>query len=65
MRASGNLSSFLKRVLTSHICVFVDDLLLFAKASEDQMAIIMECLDLFCTSSSQKISLQKSSIYFS
>ena len=39
----------------SHL-FFPNDLLLVAEAFEDQMTIIMECLDLFCASSSQKIS---------
>ena len=48
----------------SHL-FFADDLLFFAEASENQIQIIMECLNLFCSMSGQKVSLKKSSIFFS
>ena len=48
----------------SHL-FFADDLLLFAEATEDQIITIMDCLNLFCSASGQKISLQKSNIFFS
>ena len=40
----------------SHL-FFADDLLLFAEATEDQIITIMDCLNLFCSASGQKISL--------
>ncbi|RDX79786.1 putative mitochondrial protein, partial [Mucuna pruriens] len=42
----------------SHL-FFVDDLLLFGKASITQIDIINNCLDVFCSSSRQKVSLAK------
>ena len=48
----------------SHL-FFADDLLLFAKATEDQIRTIMECLNHFCRIYGQKVSLQKSSIFVS
>ena len=48
----------------SHL-FFADDLILFAEASESQIVTVMECLDLFCNSSGQKINLNKSNISFS
>ena len=50
--------------LLSHL-FFVDDLLLFAEATEEQIKIILDRLDSFCTIASQKVSLNKSSIAFS
>ena len=50
--------------LLSHL-FFADDLVLFAEASSDQMLVILECLDLFCSLSGQTVSLQKSNIGFS
>ena len=43
---------------------FVDDLLLFAEAIEDQIITIMDCLKKICLALGQKISLQKSNIFF-
>ena len=40
----------------SHLC-FVDDLFLFAEASMEHVPIIRACLEVFCASSSQKVSL--------
>lgn len=48
----------------SHLA-FADDLLLFVEASLDQVEVIKTILDLFCNSSGQKISQDKSSIFFS
>ncbi|XP_073051702.1 uncharacterized protein [Primulina eburnea] len=50
--------------LLSHL-LFADDMLLFAEASIDQLHIIMECLNKFCTSSGQRVNFQKSHIFFS
>lgn len=44
---------------------FADDIMLFAEASTDQATVIMDCLQCFCNASGQKVSLQKSSVYFS
>ena len=44
---------------------FADDLILFAEATEEQMEVVMECLERFSHLSGQKISRQKSSIFFS
>nr|KYP70239.1 Putative ribonuclease H protein At1g65750 family [Cajanus cajan] len=48
----------------SHLA-FADDLILFAEARLDQVEIIQACLNLFCTSSGQKISQEKTRIFFS
>ena len=48
----------------SHLC-FADDLVLFAKASLDQVNVIKGILDLFCKSSGQKVNQGKSCIFFS
>lgn len=48
----------------SHIC-FADDLILFAEASVSQICIIRNTLESFCTASGQKVSLEKSKIFFS
>ncbi|XP_021846248.2 uncharacterized protein [Spinacia oleracea] len=44
---------------------FADDIILFAEASPDQAFVIHDCLDRFCKASGQKVSLAKSSVYFS
>lgn len=44
---------------------FADDIILFSEASVEQALIIAECLDRFCMASGQKVSLQKSSVFFS
>ena len=46
-------------------CFFSYDIILFAEASVDQMRTIMNCLEKICVLSSQKISIQKSNIFFS
>lgn len=48
----------------SHIC-FADDLILFAEASIPQIHIIRKVLEEFCVASGQKVSLDKSKIFFS
>lgn len=48
----------------SHIC-FADDLILFAEASVNQIRVIRKVLERFCTASGQKVSLEKSKIFFS
>lgn len=48
----------------SHIC-FADDLILFAEASVKQIRIIRRVLETFCATSGQKVSLEKSKIFFS
>ena len=47
----------------SHL-LFVDDLILFLKASEGYIQVIMECMNMFCATTGKKISLTKSSIAF-
>lgn len=44
--------------------LFVDDILLFAEASVDQMHRIMNILNTFCSASGQKISVKKTSVFF-
>lgn len=44
---------------------FADDLLLFTKASLEQVHILQTIMDLFCKISRQKISKDKSSVFFS
>ena len=48
----------------SHLC-FADDLILFAKATREQVRIIKGVLELFCKISGQKINQNKSCIFFS
>ncbi|PNX73125.1 ribonuclease H [Trifolium pratense] len=48
----------------SHL-LFANDLLLFAEASIEQAHCILNCLDIFCKASGQKINSQKTEIYFS
>lgn len=48
----------------SHL-FFVDDLLLFSKASREQMETVMKCLDSFCEASGIKVSAAKTKVYFS
>ncbi|KAG7559018.1 Reverse transcriptase zinc-binding domain [Arabidopsis thaliana x Arabidopsis arenosa] len=48
----------------SHIC-FADDLILFAEASVAQIRVIRGVLERFCVASGQKVSLEKSKIFFS
>lgn len=46
-----------------HVC-FADDLILFAEASVVQIRVIRRILEQFCVASGQKVSLEKSKIYF-
>ena len=48
----------------THLC-FADDLFIFAEASMSQVEVISNCLDIFCASSGQKVSKEKTKIYFS
>jgi len=48
----------------SHL-MFADDVVLFGEATREQAQHIKECLKEFCDASGQKISMAKSSIYFS
>ncbi|KFK31800.1 hypothetical protein AALP_AA6G160500 [Arabis alpina] len=48
----------------SHIC-FADDLILFPEASVTQIRVIRRVLERFCVASGQKVSLEKSNIFFS
>ncbi|CAA7019711.1 unnamed protein product [Microthlaspi erraticum] len=48
----------------SHIC-FADDLIFFAEASVAQVRVIRNILETFCVASGQKVSLEKSKIFFS
>lgn len=48
----------------SHVC-FADDLILFAEASVSQIRVIRGVLERFCIASGQKVSLDKSKIFFS
>lgn len=50
--------------LVSHI-FFADDIVLFAEANVDQVQVIKDVLDEFCSKSGQKVSLQKSKVFFS
>ena len=48
----------------SHL-FFADDLVLFVKASLDQVDIISKVLDNFCLSSGHRISKEKTTVFFS
>lgn len=48
----------------SHI-FFADDLILSAEASPAQIRVIQRILETFCVASGQKVSLEKSKIFFS
>ena len=48
----------------SHVC-FADDLILFAEASVAQVRVVRRVLESFCLASGQKVSLEKSKIFFS
>lgn len=65
VNSGGSPSRHLDRALLSHISFFADDLLLFGEASEKQIDCMLQCLDLFCSSSGQKVNRAKSSIFFS
>ena len=48
----------------SHL-FFADDLVLFAEVSLNQASIIKYCLEVFCKHSGQKVSVEKTKIFFS
>lgn len=48
----------------SHL-MFADDLVLFSEATMDQVRVVKMCLDLFCNSSGQKVSNDKTQVFFS
>ena len=51
-------------IALSHL-FFVDDLVLFAKADQKNCVAIRDVLDSFCDMSGQKVSTQKSRVFFS
>lgn len=48
----------------SHL-MFADDLLLYGRASVEQMQCVLQVLDQFCSLSGQQVSIEKSCLYFS
>ncbi|XP_031124258.1 uncharacterized protein LOC116026974 [Ipomoea triloba] len=50
--------------IISHLC-FADDMVLFTEATVDQVEHIRLCLEQFCAASGQKISYDKSQVFFS
>lgn len=48
----------------SHL-FFVDDILLFGETSENQIDCMLECLNTFCNTTGQKVSNEKTRIFFS
>lgn len=48
----------------SHL-FFADDLLLFGEASSEQIGVMRSCLENFCSTSGQKVSLEKSRLLVS
>nr|KYP61054.1 Retrovirus-related Pol polyprotein LINE-1 [Cajanus cajan] len=50
--------------MISHLA-FADDIVLFAEASLDQVEVIQGCLNVFCDSAGQKVSNEKTRIFFS
>jgi len=48
----------------SHLA-FVDDLIIFVEASMEQVEVTSTCLDFFCNNSSEKVSNDKTRIFFS
>ena len=48
----------------SHL-MFANDVVVFGEANKEQAQVVKECLAEFCEWSGQKVSTQKSSIYFS
>lgn len=50
--------------IISHLA-FADDLIFFAEANLEQVELIQSILDVFCQSSGQKVSKEKSRVFFS
>lgn len=50
--------------IISHL-FFVDDIILFGEASERQLDYMMNCLNIFCHATRQKVSMEKTRIFFS
>ena len=48
----------------SHL-FFADDMVLFGEASTKQMQVMLNCLNIFCNISGQKVNFSKSSLYVS
>ena len=48
----------------SHL-MFADDVVLFGEASVEQARVVKNCLHIFCEAYGQRVSSQKSSVYFS
>ena len=50
-----------------HICylVLVDDLFLFVEASQEQMALALDCLNKFSEAEGEWINSKKTKVYFS
>ena len=63
-RSMETFKSLKRQIGISHL-FFADDLILFAKVDEDSCEAISEVLDEFCEESGQKVSVEKSRIYFS
>ena len=60
----GSIKSLMGEYWNTHL-FFADDLILFAKVEEKACKAISEVLNRFCEESRQKVSLEKSRIYFS
>ncbi|XP_062080982.1 uncharacterized protein LOC133785782 [Humulus lupulus] len=45
--------------------LFADDIVLFGRASEREAQNLMECMDIFCSWSGEKVSKSKSAVHFS
>jgi len=60
----NNMKSDSNRKKWSSHLAFIDDLILFSKASLEQVEVIYTCLELFYNSSNRKVSQEKTRIYF-
>lgn len=45
--------------------LFADNMILFGEATETQLKVMMDCFDIFCRFSGQRVNYAKSSIFFS